>query len=52
MMSYRSSSSFVPLRWFLRKLLPLDFEIFAEITVFRIFFKTLSDIELIFGMQV
>ena len=35
MMSYRSSWSFVPLRWFLRK----DLENFAEITYFRYFFS-------------
>ena len=39
MTSYRSSSSFVPLPRFLPKLRPLDFEIFAEITVFRTFFQ-------------
>ena len=38
-MSYRSRSSFVPLCRFLLKFRPLDYEIFAEITVFRTFFQ-------------
>ena len=42
LMSYRSSLSFVPLEWFLRKLWPLEIGNFVKMSVFRTFFLNAS----------
>ena len=49
MMSYRSSLHFVPVRWFLAELWPLDWNL-AKLS--PLYFTMIWDIDLIFGMWV
>ena len=52
MISYRSSSRFVLVQWFLAELWPLDFEILPNDLLSPLFVSMLWDINLIFGIWV